>query len=347
MNPKHQAIIALVLMTAIWGTSFPMMKCLNLQADQYFGLSADGAPIAFRIAAAAWIIAMRFSLAFVLFLCFFRDTLRRVRRPHIQAGIAIGAMFFAGLVLQVVGLATIPASRSGFLTSLVVVFIPLISTLQRRQVPRLTVLFAGVIAMIGVSILTGLIQFDRHGISVAEDAVGRWTRGDLLTVMSAVFFSYQIVLVDTYGKRYESIAFTPSMFAATAICAWLLLFGLFFLGPRGDQPLEIRQWVSLGSKPQFWGLIAALSILPTLVAFALMNKFQPLISAVQAGIIYTLEPVFASAFAMFLPGILSALCVVSYANESFTLPLLIGGALVIAANVIALKPKKGSGPNSR
>ncbi len=338
MNPQTRAIISLVLMTAIWGTSFPMMKSLNLQVDQHFGQSADEASLVFRIAAAAWIIAMRFSLALILFLIFFRGMLRRVRLPHIQAGIAIGVMFFAGLVLQVVGLATIPASRSGFLTSLVVVIIPLISTVQRRKAPRMMVLFAGAVAMVGVSILTGLIQIDSGSITVAEDAMERWTLGDSLTVLGAIFFSSQIVLVDWYGKQHESIAFTPSMFATTAICAWILLSALVFAGPATSNPLEISQWITLGIKPTFWGLIAALAILPTLVAFALMNKYQPLISAVQAGIIYTLEPVFASAFAMFLPGILSTLCLVSYANESFTLPLLLGGLLVIAANVLALWP---------
>ena len=70
-----------------------------------------------------------------------------------------------------------------------------------------------------------------------------------------------------------------------------------------------------------------------------MNKYQPALSAVQAAVIYTLEPVFASLWAMFIPALLSIACYVTYENEKFSLTLLIGGSLVIAANALALWPE--------
>jgi len=331
-------------MTAIWGTSFPMMKSLNLQIDQHFGESVQIASIGFRTAAAAWMIALRFSFALILFLICFPRTTGRVRWPHIGAGAAIGFMFAVGLVLQVIGLATIPASRSGFLTSLTVVFVPMLSTILRWRLPNATVLGAGAIAMVGVSVLTGLVNLEGGGVVIADDALGGWTFGDSLTIFGAVFFAFQIVLVDWFGKKYESTEFTPSMFATTAMFAWILLYVLQFVGPEDGDSLAIGRWVQLGLKPTFWGLVVVLAVFPTMVAFVLMNKYQPAISAVQAGVIYTLEPVFASAFAMFLPAILSTLCMVSYSNESFTMPLIVGGSLVAAANVLALWPIRSSFP---
>ncbi len=339
---RRRAILALVLVNAMWGSSFPVMKCLNLQIDQHFGVTEFTASSWLRTGSAAWMIAIRFALALLLFLGFFRGVLPRVRLPHVIAGIAIGAVFFCGLLLQVIGLATIPASRSGFLTSLAVVFTPLISTLYRRRFPRVPVLLGAAVAVAGVAILTGLVVIQDGRVAFSDDAWQRWTPGDSLTLLAALFFSVQILLVDQLGKRYESIAFTPSMFATVTVQAWIV-FGFLRLqipevaaitdGSPGD-------WMTLVAQPRFFLMIGMLCIFPSLLAFAWMNKYQPCLSAVQAAVVYTLEPVFASLWAMFLPAMLSVLCAVTYDDERFDVPFLIGGSLVLVANVLALWPQR-------
>lgn len=69
-----------------------------------------------------------------------------------------------------------------------------------------------------------------------------------------------------------------------------------------------------------------------------MNTYQPLVSAVQAAVIYTMEPVFVSSWALFLPGILSFAYGLSYANEVLSLSMMLGGGLILVANVVALWP---------
>jgi drug/metabolite transporter (DMT)-like permease len=346
-TPRNQAIVALVLMTAIWGTSFPMMKCLNLQIDQHFGIPVDQGSNEFRATAAAWIIALRCTLSGLLFVGCFPGVMRRVRGPHLIAGASIGLFFFLGLMLQIVGLGTIPASRSGFLTSLTVVMIPLFTTLLGRRIPPATVLCSCLVAMLGVATLTNLVDLTDSGMEIRSDALaglkeGGWTVGDWLTIFGAVFFSGQIMLVDWFGKRYESIAFTPSMFGMMALCGWIT-WGLLLNFAHAEGSLyaaNFASWIRLGWQPEFGGLVVALAVFPSLLAFTLMNKYQPRISATQAGIIYTLEPVFASTFAMFMPAILSTLCRVDYPNETFTVSLLAGGLLVLTANVLALWPTR-------
>ena len=85
-------------------------------------------------------------------------------------------------------------------------------------------------------------------------------------------------------------------------------------------------------------LVFLLSIPSTLIAFSLMNRFQPDVSASEAGIIYGAEPVFASLLALFLPGIFTVFAGVAYANERVTERLLVGGGLVIVANVLLQIP---------
>jgi hypothetical protein len=65
-----------------------------------------------------------------------------------------------------------------------------------------------------------------------------------------------------------------------------------------------------------------------------MNKWQPFVPATEAAIIYGAEPVFASIFALFLPAIISRFTRIDYANETITSRLLLGGILIIAANLL-------------
>ena len=110
------------------------------------------------------------------------------------------------------GLATIPASRSGFLTSLTTVFTPLLSAVLFRKSISLNVLVGVAIALLGVSILTGLIVFDSDGVRIASDATSKWTLGDTLTTLGAILFTGQLLLVDYYGKKINTTAITPGMF---------------------------------------------------------------------------------------------------------------------------------------
>jgi hypothetical protein len=80
--------------------------------------------------------------------------------------------------------------------------------------------------------------------------------------------------------------------------------------------------------------MVVLIFLCTMIAFVLMNHWQPYLPAPEAAVIYAAEPVFASLFALFLPAWLSKLIGLSYANEQLTLSLLVGGGLITFANVL-------------
>jgi hypothetical protein len=70
-----------------------------------------------------------------------------------------------------------------------------------------------------------------------------------------------------------------------------------------------------------------------------MNTWQTKITATEAGLIYCLEPVFASLLVLFLPAWLAGRGAFVYPNEVAGANLLIGGGLITAANVlIQLKP---------
>jgi drug/metabolite transporter (DMT)-like permease len=94
-------------------------------------------------------------------------------------------------------------------------------------------------------------------------------------------------------------------------------------------------------------LVGFLALGCTLGAYAVMNRWQPHLPATEAGLIYCSEPVFTSVLALFLPGLLSRLPGISYADERLLPRLLIGGGLITAANVLVLwrpAPRKNQSP---
>jgi hypothetical protein len=76
----------------------------------------------------------------------------------------------------------------------------------------------------------------------------------------------------------------------------------------------------------------------------MMNHWQRHVGATLAGLIYCIEPVFASAFALFLPGWFSEWAGVRYPNETVTLNLLLGGGLITLANVLVQWPSVPPAP---
>jgi drug/metabolite transporter (DMT)-like permease len=90
-----------------------------------------------------------------------------------------------------------------------------------------------------------------------------------------------------------------------------------------------------------FALLAGLTIFCSLVAFLMMNRWQPHMDATTAGIIYCAEPLYATVFALFLPGILAcALGLSGVANETMTPHLILGGSLITVANLlIAWNPR--------
>jgi drug/metabolite transporter (DMT)-like permease len=335
-RPQMIAIVALIGVNAIWGLSFPVMKFLNQEVDHHFHVTPETASLGLRVGSVAWMISIRFGLALAMMAIFVRSLIRNASALEWKAGICIGTCFYLGLMCQVIGLATIPASRSGFLTSLTAIFIPLFTALVLRRAPDLFVCIAVTVALLGVAVLTELAAITATGISFTSQALQVWSLGDTLTTVGAIFFTGQILLVDRFGSRVNSTGLTPGMFSAVIVLAWITFA---VSAPMASETIDAG-WIDLALKPAFFPLLGILGSVCSLIAFIGMNRYQPYVTATQASIIYSLEPVFASGWALVLPGWISLLTGVSFANEQWTAPLVQGGSLILLANIIILWPRR-------
>ena len=338
------AILALVLVNLLWGVSFPVVKMTNTQMDRVLSRDSPGAngakpDLPWQLACACFYLTCRFALSLLLLGLFFPQLFRAQRSmTDWIRGAWTGLFFSVGLVLQVVAMYEIPASRSGFLTSLAVVFTPLLMIVVERRVPRIAVAVGILLALAGTALIAGLIELDRgQGLRLAKDAWQRIGVGDGLTIAAAFLFAGQIILIDRFSARLRPECLTPGMFVASLLVG---ILGTFAAGIASTRAPQAARFCALATDPTFWALTAVASVFCTVAAFYLMNRYQAFVSPAHAALLYTLEPVFATAWALVLPDLIAPLLHMDYRSEYLTPPIVIGGVLIVVGNAIAVWPRK-------
>lgn len=307
---RKKATERLILACVLWGLSFPAGKALLMvqgmaAPDQGTWLYTAAGMVA-RFALAAAMVAM--------LLLSIKGRIHISREELIQ-GLGVALFGGLGMLFQLDGLAHTEASTSAFLTQGSVIFIPLLTALLKRITPGRLEVAAVLLAVVGVAVLA---DFD-----LAKMSLGR---GETETLISALFFTGQIMWLERPQFLHnDAMKVSLVMFAGiTALClplAWITDPGL---------TEATRSLSSLYA----WGFIGILVGPCTLLAFLWMNQWQRHVTATTAGLIYCFEPVFASLLALVLPGLFSTWAGLDYQNETLTSRLLIGGSLVLAANLL-------------
>lgn len=183
------ATLALVLVTAVWGSSFFLIH------DLVGTLPPDD------------LSAVRFAIAAVAMLAVFGRHLRGLRRADVVAALLIGVVYGLAQILQTYGLAHTEASTSGFLTGLCVVLTPLIAlVLWRERLPGATW------AAVGLSVL-GLAVLCFGGGA----GIGGLGPGELLTLASAVAYALQIVGMSRYVEPERANGMAVVMMLGVAL----------------------------------------------------------------------------------------------------------------------------------
>jgi len=314
----RRAIRMLVFATALWGLSFPTTKALALSQQQLLPGSSS------------WFIASlcvvyRFALAALILLLFSARTLPRLTRLEFEQGLGLGLFGGVGILLQVDGMAYTAASTSAFLTQCYCLLIPLWVFWRERRPPSVRVLVSCAMVIVCVTVLA---KVGWQHLSLG--------RGEWETIAASVVFTGQILWLDRPRYATNKVThFTLVMFAVMA----LLCLPVALL-----TTVRPADWLLGYSTVATLGLLGILVSFCTLGGYTLMNRWQPHVTATQAALIYCVEPVFASLFALFLPAWFSAWSSTDYANERLSVHLLAGGALITAANVLIQLPSVTTRP---
>ncbi len=298
----------LLLATTFWASSFPLMKSLALEQQK---LLPDASTWFFTSLG----VMYRFGAAGILLAVFLRRDLLKISRLELEQGIGLAIFGVGGILFQMDGLAYTAASTSAFLTQCYVVFIPVWVAIVHRNRPAPKVTVSIVLVMIGLAILAGL---DFNSLKLG--------RGETETLIASLLFAGQILWLER--PRYAANDPLRFSFVMFMLMALLCVPGVWLTAPSAG-----ACWQAYSSAAT-WGFLATLVIVCTLGGYLFMNRWQRDVTATEAGLIYCVEPVLTSMLALFLPAWISVWANINYSNETLTARLLIGGGLVMAANVL-------------
>jgi drug/metabolite transporter (DMT)-like permease len=290
---------ALVLTTLIWGSTFVTAK----------DILENWPPVAY--------ITVRFLLAAILLVLLFPKHILRARAPQWKMGATLGLLMAGGFALQAIGQVYTTPSKSAFVTGLTTPLVPFVALLILRVRPNLENLIGVTLASIGGMLI------------LAPQGSEPMNTGDLLTLVATTLFAAHITLMSAYAREIDvrQLTVLQITFAATIfIAGWLGLRASGMVLPESSLPGFItRELVSLEWTGRIVWQLLYLAAVATVITFLFWTWGQSKVSATHAAIIFSLEPVFATLFAVAVRG----------SSEWMTARGNTGAALILAGVIIS------------
>ena len=285
----------LVLLTLIWGLTFPATKAaLNATTPLQF-------------------LALRFMIGAALFIPLMAIRSRRSGRRLAgsmkkfgMAGAGVGLLLMWAHILQATGLKYTSASRSAFFTGLLTLMVPLFAILFKTSRTSLAVWLALPVALSGIYLL-------------ADPTLGGLNYGDVLTIGCAVVSALQMIALEAADNRIKQRNDGKSDETSTDALSLsqMLVVGI------GCALLALLEGKPLTIAPAGWWGLGYTAVFGSLIAVWLQTRYQPKVTAGHAGMVFTLEPLWAGFFAWMLLG------------DEWTTRGLIGAGCIIAAMAIS------------
>ncbi|MEK2688275.1 DMT family transporter [Bdellovibrio sp. GT3] len=259
MLTKNRAAIELILAGALWG----------------FGFVAT--VFALRAFSPVEAMVYRFLIASVfgeLIYLYFRPaglpSMKSDFKKALPAGFFLGGM----LILQTIGLQYTTATKSGFITSLYVILVPLINTLIFKTRSSLLNYALAFVALAGTFVLMDANVTDVN-------------TGDLWTLACSVLAAGHIIYIGRITHKVDN-AFRFNNFQSI----WVLLL----LSPL----LLTQKSVNMTAPWEAWAGVAMLGLGSSIIAFSIQIRAQKVLSDSTASMIFLLESPFAALFGFLL-----------------------------------------------
>lgn len=264
MHRHLHGILALLLVTLVWGTTFPAMKDLT----GHFS--------------AVWIILVRFALAALILSPF----LWRAKGGDLRAGAILGVLLFFCFIFQVEGLALTSSNRNAFICGLNVLVVPLLGVLAGR-LPERRIILALIMSIAGLAALC----WDGGG----------WGRGDSLALMCALCFGVYVKVMEVQTRRATRLmTITAAQIGMVALCAALWLWAREVPAEAGARAVWLSG-LAAGTLEHGWNF-AYLGVVATAAIISLQTWGQSRTTANEAAVVYAFEPAAAAFFGYFWLG---------------------------------------------
>jgi drug/metabolite transporter (DMT)-like permease len=242
---------------------------------------------------------VRFAIAALLLaLIAGRSGLSTLDRRGWRLGILLGTLLFLSYLFQTFGLERTSSANTGFLTGLGVIWVPLMAGPILKKPAAFGSKIGVGLALLGLFMLTWhtpwMINF-----------------GDFLVVVCSLFIALHIIGLDAFTRGYDGRALTFVQIATMAV--------LSCLGSLAYEPVS---WPASWTGSLIFAFVIT-SVFATAYAFWAMTTFQNRTTPTRAALVYTLEPVFAAIFSVWLAG------------DRLSATGWFGGLLIVAGMIVA------------
>lgn len=281
---KNKANFILLIVSVIWGSGFIVVK-YTMDAGVPAGL----------------LNGFRGLIFLILTLAFFFKTLKTMNKRDVINGIIAGATNAGAYIMQTIGLKYTSPSVSGFFTALYILFVPFIVWFLFKKRPKIQILPAVILAIIGTFFLTGA--------SFTDFSFGK---GEIYLLIGALLFAVSISYLGEGAKKTDSriLAFWMGLMQALA---GLIMFAV--------SETEYIGGIDIGKAVL---PILYLGVIGTFITTASQVFCQKVTEETTASIIMTLEAVFASLLSL------------AFGYDKFTVNLAVGGVLIFGGVIVAI-----------
>ncbi|MCR5041454.1 MAG: DMT family transporter [Clostridia bacterium] len=199
-----------------------------------------------------------------------------VRKTTIRAGIVTGVFLSIASNLQQAAISMgAPAGKAGFLTACYMLFVPLFNFVIFRKRLGVNILLAVGIAVAGMYLL-------------CLTRGGSWRKEDLLLLLCAVVFSFQILSIDRFSGKTDPIRFAALEFLVAGLLSFIPSCFTAF-GRAG-----FAATVSSLTTPDALLCLGYAAVFSSAVGYTLQIVGQRGVDPTVAGIIMSLESVFSA-----------------------------------------------------
>jgi drug/metabolite transporter (DMT)-like permease len=277
MKRSLQADFFLLVVTLIWGATFPLIsEALKFMSPFLF-------------------VTLRFSCAAMFLLFWVYKRLGKTSAPLLMAGIILGLLNAAVYLFQTFGMQMVDPDTSAFVAAAGVVFVPFIAHFMKLAKVK-AIEYVGVfICLLGLYILTGADLRHLH-------------TGEFWILLAALFWAIGVCYLQKVSPKIKEL---------NLLAFYQIVFTIPLSVVMTASDSHVIAWA-----PIVWIAIIYSGVLATAVVFLLQVRYQQQTTASHAAIIYSLEPVFASIFAIYIN------------HQALTIRIILGGAIILASIVL-------------
>lgn len=264
MNKQVKGSLILLLAAFLWGIAFIAQSTAIKYMDAFS------------------VLYLRSLVGVIALLPFYivskiKEKKNKIIRNNKKIDYVLGPLFCGlclclGSIFQQIGMKSVSAGKSGFITSMYILLVPLFSLFLKKKC-GINVYFSLVIAVIGLL----LLSFDfSSGLN--------FTTGDLLILIGTIFFALQILVIDYYSNKLNTFYLSIGQLLTQGIIMFIAELIKGFDSAVFINMFNIESIVA----------ILFLGIFSSAVAYTLQMVGQKYVNPTVASLILSLESVFSA-----------------------------------------------------